>query len=218
MKPIAWAIKERIADDDEYTGPWAGIYCNPDAAQDDANALESTSTSRFDVVPVYAAPQSGVREGMLRAENEVIAGLNHDQFLELECLRPIFNAAKMLYDESEEYDFDDGLGKGAPQEYWDALAAAFEPKTAAIEEAITRAADQVNAVRPDCGEAGHADNACGNLQCLPSASQPDTVAVPRDQLEHWAEYWNGSANEKAMSDALEHILGEVDNLLAQEAK
>lgn len=85
-------------------------------------------------------------------------------------------------------------------------------------EIITRAAEQVNAVRPDCGEAGHADNACGNLQCLPSASQPDTVAVPRDQLEHWAEYWNGSANEKAMSDALEHILGEVDNLLAQEAK
>lgn len=54
----------------------------------------------------------------------------------------------------------------------------------------------------------------------PSASQPDTVAVPREQLEHWAEYWNGSANEKAMSDALEHILGEVDDLLraAQEAK
>jgi hypothetical protein len=53
-----------------------------------------------------------------------------------------------------------------------------------------------------------------------SASQPDTVAVPRDQLEHWAEYWNGSANEKAMSDALEHILGEVADLIraAQDAK
>lgn len=53
MKPIAWAIKERIADDDEYTDPWAGIYCNPDTAKDDANVLESTCTSRFDVEPLY---------------------------------------------------------------------------------------------------------------------------------------------------------------------
>jgi len=40
------------------------------------------------------------------------------------------------------------------------------------------------------------------------------VAVPREKLEHWREYWNGSANERAMQDALEHILGEVDDLLA----
>lgn len=39
------------------------------------------------------------------------------------------------------------------------------------------------------------------------------VRVPVEQLEHWAEYWNGSANEEAMSDALEHILGEVSDLL-----
>lgn len=53
-----------------------------------------------------------------------------------------------------------------------------------------------------------------------SASQPDTVAVPREQLEHWAEYWNGNANEKSMTDALEHILDEIDAVLqaAQEAK
>lgn len=51
-------------------------------------------------------------------------------------------------------------------------------------------------------------------------SQPDTVAVPRKQLEHWAEYWNGNANEKSMTDALEHILDEIDAVLqaAQEAK
>jgi len=40
------------------------------------------------------------------------------------------------------------------------------------------------------------------------------VAVPREKLEHWREYWNGSANERAMQAALEHILGEVDDLLA----
>ena len=46
----------------------------------------------------------------------------------------------------------------------------------------------------------------------------NTVAVPVDQLKHWAEYWNGSANEKAISDALEFILGEVDDLLTAAAK
>ena len=52
------------------------------------------------------------------------------------------------------------------------------------------------------------------------SAQPERVSVPREQLEHWAEYWNGSANERAMSDALEHILGEVADLLAaaQEGK
>lgn len=46
-----------------------------------------------------------------------------------------------------------------------------------------------------------------------SASQPDTVAVPIHQLEHWAEYWNGNANEKSMTDALEHILDEISAVL-----
>lgn len=65
------------------------------------------------------------------------------------------------------------------------------------------------------------ENAVAVLNAAPhSASQPDTVAVPREQLEHWAEYWNGNANEKSMTDALEHILGEIDFVLqaAQEAK
>ena len=66
----------------------------------------------------------------------------------------------------------------------------------------------------------NAEKEIAALSAPHSASQPDTVAVPREQLEHWAEYWNGSANEKAMSNALEHILDEVDDLLraAQEGK
>ncbi len=65
-------------------------------------------------------------------ENELITALNHWQFLELEYLRPIFKAAHELYANSEEYDFDDGLGRGAPQDLWDALASSFEPATEAI--------------------------------------------------------------------------------------
>lgn len=52
VRPAAWAIKQRDYDD-EHADPWAGIYCNPDTAREDADALEATSTDRFDVVPVY---------------------------------------------------------------------------------------------------------------------------------------------------------------------
>lgn len=37
-------------------------------------------------------------------------------------------------------------------------------------------------------------------------SEQTHVRVPVEQLEHWAEYWNGSANEKAMSDALAELV------------
>lgn len=50
------------------------------------------------------------------------------------------------------------------------------------------------------------------VEAAPQSEQTH-VRVPVEQLEHWAEYWNGSANENAMSDALEHILGEVSDLL-----
>ena len=42
----------------------------------------------------------------------------------------------------------------------------------------------------------------------------DDVKVPREVLEHWLEYWNGNRNDKAMWDALHHILDEVETLLA----
>jgi len=45
----------------------------------------------------------------------------------------------------------------------------------------------------------------------------ETVRVPREQLEHWAEYWNHSTNERAMEDALCHILGEINDALADRA-
>src|SRR5688572_29315328 len=32
----------------------------------------------------------------------------------------------------------------------------------------------------------------------PTESSPETVVVPRSEIEHWLEYWNGSHNERAM--------------------
>lgn len=43
-------------------------------------------------------------------------------------LQAIAITAKDLYDESEEYDFSDGMGRGALQQYWDALANALDPE------------------------------------------------------------------------------------------
>jgi len=62
----------------------------------------------------------------LADENGEITDLNQTQFLELERLRRISAAAHRLYDESEEYEFDDGLGRGAPQDLWDALSTELE--------------------------------------------------------------------------------------------
>jgi len=50
--------------------------------------------------------------------------------LQKQCvlMHGVVAAARTLYEETEEYDFPDGMGKGALQEYWDALADALEPE------------------------------------------------------------------------------------------
>lgn len=73
-----------------------------------------------------------------RKECDAITELNHAQFLELEYLRPIGVAAEQLFAESEEYEFDDGLGKGALQEYWDELSATLENMTDAQKTILAR--------------------------------------------------------------------------------
>lgn len=45
---------------------------------------------------------------------------------EITRLRKVEVAATALYDESEEHDFDDGLGRGAPQQQWDDLRDALD--------------------------------------------------------------------------------------------
>jgi len=40
------------------------------------------------------------------------------------------------------------------------------------------------------------------------------VLVPRSTLEYILEYWNGNQNERAMVDALEHILETVQEAIA----
>jgi len=41
-------------------------------------------------------------------------------------IQKVINAARILNEESEEYSFDDGLGRGAPQQLWDDLDTALE--------------------------------------------------------------------------------------------
>lgn len=43
-----------------------------------------------------------------------------------ENLLRIADSARRLYEESEEYDFPDGMGKGASQQYWDDLSNAID--------------------------------------------------------------------------------------------
>lgn len=40
------------------------------------------------------------------------------------------------------------------------------------------------------------------------------VAVPRERIEHWLEYWNKDRNETAMADALDFLESEFADLLA----
>lgn len=40
------------------------------------------------------------------------------------------------------------------------------------QQTIQARAAEAAFIRPDCGEAGHADGACGNAQCLPSYRPP----------------------------------------------
>jgi hypothetical protein len=84
------------------------------------------------------AERDALRERVARlvAENGEITDLNQTQFLELEHLRRISDAAHRLYSESEEYDFDDGLGRGAPQELWDALSTEIDTMTDAQRTAL----------------------------------------------------------------------------------
>ena len=53
---------------------------------------------------------------------------------EIERLRAVLVAAKGLNAESEEYDFDYGLGRAAPNSYWEELDDAIEAIDAAKEQ------------------------------------------------------------------------------------
>lgn len=69
VRPAAWAIRQR--NPDESTDPWADIFCNPDTAREEAAALESTSTERYDVVPMFTSVPpviTGTTEAILRDE------------------------------------------------------------------------------------------------------------------------------------------------------
>lgn len=88
------------------------------------DAIEDTLSEREDLLKRVTELEElyKCRDGEVAA----LASLNQGQFLELEYLRPIFVAVEKILFMAEEYDFDDGLGRGAPQEYWDALENAFD--------------------------------------------------------------------------------------------
>lgn len=72
-----------------------------------------------------------------KAQNEATAlALNEALHLaeaEIKRLRAVLVAAKGLNAESEEYDFDYGLGRAAPNSYWEELDDAIEAIDAAKE-------------------------------------------------------------------------------------
>lgn len=54
------------------------------------------------------------------------------------------------------------------------------------------------------------------MQLAAHPAEPEkgrSVTVPITQIQHWLEYWNGSSNERAMSDALDFLLSEFNALL-----
>lgn len=63
---------------------------------------------------------------------------------------------------------------------------------------------------------GDAQGVCAKVEKYyrEQAFPDDGVRVPREQLRHWLEYWNGNENERAMADALHHILDEIPAMLA----
>ena len=75
---------------------------------------------------------------------------------------------------------------------------------AQLAEALERCEDEAAAKRLTRGLLTSAERQLAEARRLEQA-----------RLEHWAEYWNGSRNERAMSDALGHILGQVEARLME---
>lgn len=78
---------------------------------DDAEALARMKYNESNLARCYLA----LREALAQREAHVPVAYER-----------LLNAADALYHASEEYEFDDGLGRGAPQEFWDELGTALE--------------------------------------------------------------------------------------------
>ncbi len=71
---------------------------------------------RFQVTTNQGIDVSTVRMQEIAPDDELTA-----LRAQVEALRKVYEAAHELMCQAEEYDFDDGLGKGAAQEHWDTL-------------------------------------------------------------------------------------------------
>lgn len=101
------------------------------AEQMQAYARAALSSSPAPVQPV-GEPDDLARK---QAECDTITELNHAQWLALGAAGVLIAACNRLSAESEEYDFDDGLGRGVQQTYWDEFEQSLERATEAIEQA-----------------------------------------------------------------------------------
>lgn len=82
-----------------------------------------------------ALAQGEPREARLQQECDTITELNHAQWLALGKASLLVAACNRLSAEAEEFDFDDGLGRGAQQAFWDEFESALEHASEAIDEA-----------------------------------------------------------------------------------
>lgn len=79
------------------------------------------------------SPERVQGEARLQQECDTIAELNHAQWLALGKASLLVAACNRLSAEAEEFDFDDGLGRGAQQAYWDEFESALEHAMEAVD-------------------------------------------------------------------------------------
>lgn len=121
----------------------------------------------------------------LQQECDTIAELNHAQWLALGKASLLVAACNRLSAESEEFDFDDGMGRGVQQAYWDEFESALEQATEAINESIVYVGRQVkNCEWTNCPH--RVGDVCCNDQ--PAAPTPPTAPAQDAPPSTWDEY------------------------------
>ena len=133
-------------------------------------------------------------------EGDAIAELNHQQWLALSQCAALVSACHRLSAESEEYDFDDGLGRGAQQAYWDEFDSALERAGEALDQANkeTQRIHATQFVQPSQPEAAPAvaqvpltddqlaDCVPDGAQIIEHEGERNRVSMTRQQLHQFA--------------------------------
>ena len=117
-------------------------------------------------------------------ERDAIAELNHQQWLALGQCAALVSACHRLSAESEEYDFDDGLGRGAQQAYWDEFDSALERASEALDQANkeTQRIHATQFVQPSQPEAAPADDVLEALELSPETFRTEGGVINKGKL------------------------------------